>query len=63
MKLILSIFEQLSILKINFHKSGSFCFDKAKEKEHQYSNYLAVNLDVYLLGIGVPIQEKIMDFQ
>jgi hypothetical protein len=33
MKLILCIFEQLSGLKINFHKSEIFCFDKAKEEE------------------------------
>ena len=36
MKLILCIFEQLSGLKINFHKSEIFCFGKAKEMEHQY---------------------------
>ena len=35
MKLILSIFEQLSGLKINFHKSELFCFGKAKEAENQ----------------------------
>jgi hypothetical protein len=36
MKLILCIFEQLSGLKINFHKSEFFCFGKAKDMEHQY---------------------------
>lgn len=30
MKLVLCIFEQLSGLKINFHKSEIFCFGKAK---------------------------------
>jgi retron-type reverse transcriptase len=34
MKLILCIFEQLSGLKINFHKSEIFCFGKAKDMEH-----------------------------
>jgi hypothetical protein len=35
MKLILCIFEQLSRLKINFHKSEIFCFGQAKEmKDH-----------------------------
>jgi hypothetical protein len=29
LKLILSAFEQLSGLKINFHKSESFCFGEA----------------------------------
>jgi hypothetical protein len=33
MKLILCMFEQLSGLKINFHKSEIFCFGKAKEVE------------------------------
>jgi retron-type reverse transcriptase len=37
MKLILSTFEQLSGLKINFHKSKIFCFDKAKDPEEFYS--------------------------
>jgi hypothetical protein len=30
MKLILTTFEQLSGLKINFHKNDIFCFGKAK---------------------------------
>ena len=38
MKLILCIFEQLSGLKINFHKSEIFCFGKAKEVEDQYKH-------------------------
>jgi len=37
MKLFLSTFEQLSELKINFHKSEIFCFGKAKEHEMFYS--------------------------
>jgi hypothetical protein len=36
MKLILCIFEQLSGLKINFHKNEIFCFGKVKEEEKQY---------------------------
>ena len=36
MKVILYIFEQLSGLKINFHKSEIFCFGKAKELEGDY---------------------------
>jgi hypothetical protein len=36
MKLILCIFEQLSGLKINFHKSELFCFGQASEVEDQY---------------------------
>jgi hypothetical protein len=36
MKLILSAFEELSDLKIKFHKSEIFCFGEAKEYESQY---------------------------
>jgi hypothetical protein len=36
MKLLLSTFEQLSDLKINFHKSEIFCFGEAKNYESQY---------------------------
>ena len=38
MKLILTIFEQLSGLKINYHKSELFCFGEAKEVESDYMN-------------------------
>ena len=37
MKLILSAFEQLSGLKINFHKSELFCFGKAQEDASLYA--------------------------
>ena len=36
LKLILCAFEQLSGLKINFHKSKLFCFGEAKNFESQY---------------------------
>ena len=37
MKFLLCVFEQLSELKINFHKSEIFYFGKAKEYELAYS--------------------------
>src|SRR6266542_5737705 len=37
MKLILCIFEQLSRLKINFHKSELFCYGAAKKLQLEYS--------------------------
>ena len=37
MKIILCAFEQLSGLKINFHKSELFCYGEAKEHMEQYS--------------------------
>jgi hypothetical protein len=36
MKLILCLFEQLSRLKINFHKSEIFCFGEAKYLEDEF---------------------------
>jgi hypothetical protein len=36
MKLLLSPFEELSGIKINFYKSEIFCFGKAKDLEPQY---------------------------
>jgi hypothetical protein len=36
MKLNLCLFEQLSRLKINFHKSEIFCFREAKELEDEF---------------------------
>jgi hypothetical protein len=56
MKLILSIFEQLSGLKINFHKSEIFCFGKAKDHEHEYKKNFgceAGSLPFKYLGIPV----------
>ena len=37
LKLILSAFEQLSGLKINFHKSELFCFGEAQDEAHLYA--------------------------
>ena len=34
MKFILAIFEQLSGLKSNFHKSEIYCFGRAKEMQN-----------------------------
>jgi hypothetical protein len=36
MKLLLSVFEQMSGLKINFHKSEVFYFRRAKDRESRY---------------------------
>ncbi|WVZ57516.1 hypothetical protein U9M48_007894, partial [Paspalum notatum var. saurae] len=38
MKLLLCAFEQLSGIKINFHKNEIFCFGQAKEVESSYSH-------------------------
>jgi hypothetical protein len=38
LKFILCLFEQMSGLKINFHKSEIFCLGKAVEKEMWYAD-------------------------
>jgi hypothetical protein len=48
MKLILCFFEQLSGLKINFHKSEIFCFVEAKEVESEYRNIFGCESGVSL---------------
>jgi hypothetical protein len=47
MKLLLTAFEQLSGLKINFHKSEIFCYGGAKEMEHEYTCLLGCNAGEY----------------
>ena len=46
LKLLLCLFEQLSGLKINFHKSEIFCFGKAKEHEAEYSQLFGYDCDI-----------------
>ena len=56
MKLILCMFEQLSGLKINFHKSELFCFGKAKEVEDQYRNIFGCeSSSLPFRYLGIPI--------
>ena len=56
MKLILCIFEQLSGMKINFHKSEIFCFGKAKDIEHQYRQILGCESGALPFKyLGIPI--------
>jgi hypothetical protein len=59
MKLILCIFEQLSGLKINFHKSEIFCFGKAKEVEDQYTQIFGCEAgSLPLKYLGIPIHHR-----
>ena len=54
MKNILCAFEQLSGLKINFHKSEIFCFGEAKNYENHYMELFGCNSDnfpIKYLGI------------
>ena len=51
MKLLRSVFEQMSGLKINFHKSEIFCYGQAKEFEEEYIQLL----DAMLVSIPLDI--------
>jgi hypothetical protein len=59
MKLILSFFEQLSGLKINFHKSEIFCFGEAQDMEHQYRNIFGCETgSLPFRYLGIPIHYR-----
>ena len=56
LKLILSVFEKLSGLKINFHKSELFCFGKAKECFDEYSSIFGCKLGSFPVKyLGIPM--------
>jgi hypothetical protein len=51
LKYVLILFELMSGLKINFHKSEIFCFGNAIEKSDFYSKILPTPLENYPLVI------------
>jgi hypothetical protein len=51
MNLILYIFEQLSGLKVNFHKRKILCFGQAKEVEDEYKHISECEARSFLLNI------------
>jgi hypothetical protein len=56
MKLVLCLFEQLSGLKINFHKSELFCFGNAKDFETDYKNLFGCGIgSLPFRYLGIPI--------
>ena len=59
MKLILAFFEQLSGLKINFHKSELFCFGKAKDDQEEYRRIFGCELgSLPFRYLGIPIHHR-----
>ena len=59
MKLILSMFEQLSGLKINFHKSELYCFGKAKDVQSEYRSIFGCEIGYLLFKyLGIPIHYR-----
>ena len=56
MKLLLSTFEQLSGLKINFHKSEVFCFGQAKDHDEYYSQLFGCSIGKFPFRyLGLPM--------
>jgi hypothetical protein len=56
LKLILSPFEQLSGLKINFHKSELFCFREAQDKVNAYADLFGCGQGQFPMRyLGIPI--------
>jgi len=59
MKIILRAFEQLSGLKINFHKSELFCYGEAKEHMEQYSQIFGRGMgNLPFRYLGIPMNHK-----
>jgi hypothetical protein len=59
MKLLLCAFEQLSGLKINFHKIEVFCYGEGKEMEGLYTNLFECDLGQYPFRyLGIPMHHK-----
>jgi hypothetical protein len=57
LKLILSAFEQLPGLKINFHKSELYCFGEAKDQDQEYAELFGCNQGEFPIRyLGIPIQ-------
>jgi hypothetical protein len=59
MKLLLSTFEQLSGLKINFRKSEMFCYGKAKDCSDVYSQIFGCESGSFPFRyLGIPMHHK-----
>ena len=59
LKFVLYMFEHLSGLKINFHKSEIFCFGKAKDKVEDYMTiFTCVEGKLHMKYLGVPLLDK-----
>ncbi|WVZ50197.1 LOW QUALITY PROTEIN: hypothetical protein U9M48_001474 [Paspalum notatum var. saurae] len=59
MKVLLCLFEKLSGLKINFHKSKIFCFGQAKECENDYSELFGYRLGSFPFRyLGLPMHYR-----
>ena len=59
LKFLLCLFEQMSGLKINFHKSEVFCMGSAQEKTQSFERILTCKSGKFPLKyLGIPVDEK-----
>jgi hypothetical protein len=59
LKLLLYAFEQLSGLKINFHKSEIFCYGAGREMEPNYTSLFGCNAGEYPFRyLGIPMHHR-----
>jgi len=59
MKLLLCAFEQLSGLKINFHKSEIFCFGEARDLGREYSQIFSCDMGTLPFRyLGIPMHHR-----
>jgi hypothetical protein len=65
LKLLLGAFEQLSGLKINFHKSEVFCYGAAREMEASYTSLFGCNSGDYPFRyLGIPMHyRQLLNFE
>jgi hypothetical protein len=58
-KFLLTAFEQLSGLKINFHKNELFCFGVAKDYEQNYSRLFGCEISSLPFNyLGIPMTHR-----
>jgi hypothetical protein len=59
MKLLLTVFEQISGLKINFHKSEIFFYGGVKEFQDEYMKLFGCNAGEYSFRyLGIPMHHR-----
>ena len=59
MKLLLFAFEQLSRLKINFHKSELFCYGAANANQLKYTQIFGCNVGSFPFRyLGIPMHHR-----
>ena len=59
LKMLLNVFEELSGLKINFHKSELYCFGEAQTAQDQYTNLFKCEVGSFPFRyLGIPIHHR-----